>query len=479
MRAPGTITLFSVQSDNGRGASSFLVSFFFHAGASALIWLGLMYPPVVVTPISARHYLIRHLDLQSPSHQARQAAGSSVYYPGPLPAARSHAPGGRPALHPPILRDTVKMARGPQTLIQEDLRSHLVLKHLVPVPAVVIWTPTRIPVKTIVAPLPVQPTAAAVTPSLQPPNEEVNQADLELASSQLPSQKLKVFSSTTSPVVVQAPKQAQTAPATAVQNAAKPSPATVISLSDLTMPNGVVTLPPVNETDLKAVPGPAVPGQTQDLSRSGRGNPSSTAGGVGPGLAPGTPSGVQSASGAAGTPNGASSGMAVGSANGAGTGELPTVDHITLPRDGQFGSVIIGDSLVDEFPEIVNAWGGRVAYTVYLHVGLARSWILQYSLPPDASAAAAGEINRLQAPWPYNIVRPNLAPGSIDADALLIHGFVNRAGRFESLSVAFPPNFPQAQFVLNSLAQWQFRPASENGQVVRVEVLLIIPEDFQ
>jgi hypothetical protein len=58
----------------------------------------------------------------------------------------------------------------------------------------------------------------------------------------------------------------------------------------------------------------------------------------------------------------------------------------------------------------------------------------------------------------------------------MVHGFVNQAGRFESLAVAFPPQFAQAQFVLNSLAQWQFRPATQNGQNVRVEVLLIIPD---
>jgi hypothetical protein len=80
------------------------------------------------------------------------------------------------------------------------------------------------------------------------------------------------------------------------------------------------------------------------------------------------------------------------------------------------------------------------------------------------------------APWPYSIVRPNIAPGAIDADALMVHGYVNQAGRFEALAIAFPPAFAQAQFVLDSLSQWQFRPATQNGKNVRVEVLLIIPE---
>jgi hypothetical protein len=109
-------------------------------------------------------------------------------------------------------------------------------------------------------------------------------------------------------------------------------------------------------------------------------------------------------------------------------------------------------------------------------VGLAKSWILQYSLPRAQDAAEAGGMARIAAPWPYNIVTPNLAPGAIDDDALIVHGFINQEGRFEALAIAFPPQFPQARFVLDSLAQWQFRPATQNGQKIKVEVVLIIPE---
>jgi hypothetical protein len=136
--------------------------------------------------------------------------------------------------------------------------------------------------------------------------------------------------------------------------------------------------------------------------------------------------------------------------------------------------VVVGSSLTEKYPETAELWSGRLSYTVYLPVGLARSWILQYSL--SRADSPAGATTRAEAPWPYNIVRPNIAPGAIDADALMIHGFVNQAGRFEALSIAFPPDFAQAQFVLNALNQWEFRPATQNGQNVKVEVLLIIPE---
>ena len=141
--------------------------------------------------------------------------------------------------------------------------------------------------------------------------------------------------------------------------------------------------------------------------------------------------------------------------------------------------MIVGDALEQQFPEITGAWSGRLAYTAYLHVGLSKSWIMQYSLPGDTEAAAGGTIARLEAPWPYNIVRPNLAPGSIDADALMVRGFVNESGRFEDLTIVFPQSFPSAQFVIAALQQWQFRPATQDGQAVKVEVLLIIPEELQ
>jgi hypothetical protein len=141
--------------------------------------------------------------------------------------------------------------------------------------------------------------------------------------------------------------------------------------------------------------------------------------------------------------------------------------------------VIVNDALEQQFPEVAGVWTGRIAYTAYLHVGLSKSWIMQYSLPRNAEAAAGGTVSRLEAPWPYNIVRPNLAAGTIDADALMIRGFVDQSGRFEDLTIVFPQPFSSAQFVLTALQQWQFRPATQDGQAVRIEVLLIVPEEME
>jgi hypothetical protein len=116
-------------------------------------------------------------------------------------------------------------------------------------------------------------------------------------------------------------------------------------------------------------------------------------------------------------------------------------------------------------------------YTVYLHVGLGKSWILQYSVPRAEATAEVPSIIRPEAPWPYEIVRPHLGTNDCNSDAILVHGFVNLTGRFERLAIVFSPGFAQTQSLLSALQQWQFRPALQNGKLAAVEILLIIPEE--
>jgi hypothetical protein len=266
------------------------------------------------------------------------------------------------------------------------------------------------------------------------------------------------------------------------------TPATILSLSNLRMKEGTATLPPVNEAVVVRGPG-VLAAQGKDASP---GNPNSAA----------KPGQGGTSSGPGGNPNKQAAGSGQGPAfKISGPGLSPSnsdreiaetepgngpdrVDdaqfsttNINAPRDGKFSSVTIGNTIQDQYPETSGVWNGRMAYTVYLHVGLSRNWVMQYSLPrSDAPQPGAAS---LEAPWPYNIVRPNLDPGSVDADALMIHGFVNQSGRFETLSIVFPQAFPQAQFVLAALEKWQFRPAIQQGQTAKVEVLIIIPEQFE
>jgi hypothetical protein len=158
-----------------------------------------------------------------------------------------------------------------------------------------------------------------------------------------------------------------------------------------------------------------------------------------------------------------------GSGNGSGVTEL------RQPVDGQFSAVVVGSSISDRYPETVELWAGRLTYTVYIHVGRTKNWVLQYAVKRDASAGASS--SQPNAPWPYLMELPRFAPGDINSNALIVHGLLNVSGQFEALKVLFPSDFSQGQFVLSALERWRFRPARQDGRLVAVEVLLIIPEE--
>ena len=500
MMASQTITLFTRQTDFGPRPTSFAASILLHGLTMALVLFGLAYKPPV-TRLVLEHYSVRELDLHLDDQHMR-AVRNLIPYPASHPGPRALASAGRTSPSPPVPRPITQARIGPQTLIQPDLQKPIILPEQVPLPQVVIWSPSKTIVKKVVPPLPEKATAANVKPSVERPNEEMNLADVNIASSFHPSLKSVVPPSTTSPVAIPIPQQVQLPPITASQPSAQPTPAAIVSLSDLRMKNGTVALPPVSESAMSVAPGVLTPDRVQSLAlpvknipvgNPGEGSSQGSAGNAnsaGPSSGQGSSGnaknvGAGSGQGAEGKPSGSGPAIAssqpnaASSAPGSQTGSdqsgQVTSTQISLPKDGRFGAVVVGDSLSDEYPEVAGVWGGRLAYTVYLHVGLSRNWIMQFALPRNVDAANAGTVVSLDAPWPYSIVRPNLSPDSIDADAIMVHGFINQSGRFEMLNMIVPPAFPQAQFVLAALEKWQFRPALQGGQSTRVEVLIIIP----
>jgi hypothetical protein len=463
------VSLFSERPELAQRPSSFVASVLAHGVAAALVSFGVIYTPEIRQPVVTKRYDVRHLDLHTPLEKPRTSAAQGVDYPGPRETESKPPTGPKSPPHPAVLRQTVNAQKGKQTLVQPDITETVKLMEETPIPTVVIWSPKKVVVKNIVAPLPEKLTASDFKPSVKAPNDEINLGDLGISSTKMSTDKLPVLPTTTSPLVVHGPNMVQLAPVTTSQTQAQPTPTAVMSISDLRMPEGTVTLPPVNQTTIQNQSGVLAPGQAAG------GN--ATEKPAGSGAAQGTGNAGQT-NGAAGNKTGTSPPATVSPAaadTGVAENELTTM-HITLPKDGQFGAVVVGSNLEEKFPELSSVWNDRVAYTVYLHVGLKKSWILQYSIPRSADAAQAGNVVRLESPWPYNIVRPNIPSGSFSSDAVMVHGFVNPAGRFEGLSIAFPPDFQQAKFVVDALSQWQFRPAAEDGKPARVEVLLIIPE---
>jgi len=461
MRYSPTISLFSAQPELRGQPYSFAVSILVHGVTIGLLCLGILSAPKVKTPVIAERYAVRHLDLHTLDTEMQREAASGVKSLLAHSNAEKNSSDDSQTAESQHLQQVIQAPHGPQTLLQPDIPKHLTLAIEIPVPTVVLWNGTKSVAKTLVAPLPVKPAIADIKPSPQLPNEALKLADLGIAATDLAAHAQPVLPSTTSPLVVRGPNPTPPAPITTAAGSTQSAHGTVMSLSDKRMANGAVTLPPVNESAASNSSGTLTSRQASGHTGAvGHGNSASNTGQMGAGQG----------SSEAGASQGANTGF--------GQGSQFSATHILRQKDGRFGAVVVGSSLEEKYPETAELWSGRLAYTVYVPVGLAKSWILQYSLSRSDNAAAAGNITHIDAPWPYSIVRPNIAPGAIDADALMVHGIVNQAGRFEDLAVVFPPGFTQAKFVLNSLAQWQFRPATQNGKEVKVEVLLIIPETF-
>jgi hypothetical protein len=453
IRYRATTSLFAEQSiSQQRGPSSFVISIVAHAAALGLLYFGLTHMPRIDDQRLSERYSVRQLDLHTIDPQVPDTPGSRIPYPGPYREAASTSPLGLAPELTEAMRSFLASASGRQTLVQAGFHSHLSLAERLPLPAIVIWTPELASSRRIVAPLPSPATASHARPSFELPNEEIRLADLGVASTVRSMRSEAVLPGTTSPLEVHSPNLLQMAPATTSDSSEQPTPTAVLALSDLRMKDGTVILPPVNE--IAPASGSAETGRANPTAMTGRGA--------------GDSAGRESES-----PD------IAGKDEDDGEGNLLSTEHIVLPKNGRFGVVVVGSSLGEEYPETLAIWSNRVAYTAYLHVGLSKSWILQYSVKRSAEASEAGTVARLEAPWPYDIVRPNLVSRDLNANALMIHGLLNQAGRLESLAIAFPTRFRYASFVLHALQQWQFRPARQNGQATEVEVVLIIPDELE
>jgi hypothetical protein len=335
------------------------------------------------------------------------------------------------------MRSFLVAATGRQMLIQPEIHSQLSFADQVPLPTIMIWTPEQVARKTIVPPSLDLPATSKVKPSLAMPNQETQPTDISLTSTDLSPRSEAMPAGTTAPVNDRFDRSARAAASlrTSLEEA---TPAAVLSISEFRIPDSTLLLPPVN--DVAAAAGGS--GAEGNLSPQ-----------------------------AEGAKRGEADDITV-------DGRRLSAEHIVLPENGRFNVVVVGSSLAEQYPETASIWANRVAYTAYLHVGLRKNWILQYSGTRAAEVADAGQAGRMNAPWPYDMLRPNLSSRDMHAKPLMVHGILNQAGRLESLAIAFPSSFRYASFVLRTLSQWQFRPAQLNGQATAVEVLLIIPDEL-
>jgi hypothetical protein len=481
MRPCDTISLFAEASvyPSPRGPSSFVVSTLVHGAALGMLSYGILYNPIIDDQIVTERYTLRHLELHTSGLQ-EESGEDGFAHPGPRLTPRTQSTEDQNNAQTTAIRQVPSGAAGHQTLVQPDFHWHFALSEETPVSTIVTWAPELAASPKIVPPLLDKRTAADRKPSLEAPNEESNLADLSVTATDLAPRSQAISPGTTSPVVVHAVELLQLAPATISNSNEQPTPATVLSLSDVRIPEGAVTIPPVDETQSSASSNALGHGEAKMATSSVESSRSNWVAAMATGHqavnSGEKPDGTAMHARQIGTTKVATARESEAETFAA---EEDRTYHFTVPKNGQFGVVVVGTSLADEYPETLQVWNDRVAYTAYLHVGLSKNWILQYSLVRAAESAAGGTIARLEAPWPFDIVRPNLLSHDLNADALMVHGFLNQAGRFESLTIAFPAQYGRAAFVLHSLQQWQFRPARQYGRATTVEVLLIIPDQLE
>ncbi len=156
--------------------------------------------------------------------------------------------------------------------------------------------------------------------------------------------------------------------------------------------------------------------------------------------------------------------------------------RVLHPAGGVF-DVVIQSGGLEGLSESSGALSGRPIYSVYVKAGAAHDWILQYCIPAedDPGAEQSGSVVRLgnpaplSAPYPTVTTRPPVEPRP--GGYVMVHGYVTPEGLFSNLRVLGRTDPEEAEVVTEVLDQWRFRPASRQGQPVRVEILLAIPAE--
>ncbi len=480
------ISLFAVEPQTRQKPYAFAVSIVLHVLVVGVVIYGFLFAPRINMRAEADRYTLRQVDITLPDPIQRQHSGDSAMYPGEHSTEQTQSTHSMQAAPSSRLRQIPRLNIANRTIVQPDLPMKPIVIKDARLPQLFLWSAQRPKVALIAPPQPQKLAWVDTKPVLERPTPETHVADIPLTSTQFATSTPMPMPSTTTPVVVSGATVADLIPESSSKSSIQPSSAAMLSISEEQMAKGTIALPPVNQTAAGSEDGAMRPGKSGNGSQSGRGDPDSR----------GAENGMQRSQGASGTAagpagtragnnsgNGGNVGKGTtktGTVNGGagGEGSEPTFTKLSLPPNGQYGVVVVGSSMAEEFPETSRLWGGRLVYSVFLHVGLAKSWILQYTLPGSVEAIGAGHVDHLEAPWPFYIVRPGDAPSNVNANALMIHGIVNEAGHFEALAVVFPSGYMHAQLLLEAIQQWKFRPAKHNGQAAKVEVLLIIPQQL-
>ena len=431
MNSPHILTLFAEPQFPMR-SYSLLASIVVHGTGGVVMSIGMLRNPPVIKASFDSFY---------PVHVVRVSASMD-----PELAARAYTPPLRWSdLEPAQERNErtedgrasskLNRMRRTQVLLQADTSVVQIQEEVAPSLMIVAARPVNIsPIEE-----PSRPDAgsAAVRPKMEVPNGESHPAEMNVTWSHSVTEKSTVLPGSTTPIAIGSSNQAL--PGLLSQSDQHAAFARMVSISDQQLVSGSVVLPEVS----------IVPSRVSFEN------------------------GEQDRSSASHAGRAAAEGDAQES--GVGNGSNISVKRISLPKTGHFPVVLIGDSIQEAYPETAGTWRGRLAYTVYLPIDAGKRWILQYSLSTASQRAGAISAARPEAPWPVDMLIPDLDAYLSGLGAVIVHGVISPQGRFDDLAVAFPPQFSQEAALLDALKKWVFRPAVKNGRPVELEILLIIP----
>ena len=159
----------------------------------------------------------------------------------------------------------------------------------------------------------------------------------------------------------------------------------------------------------------------------------------------------------------------------------PVPTRIVQPVNGVF-DIVIQTSSDEALPEATGALSGKPIYTVYLQVGAPKTWIMQYCLPKaverkpiqQGGVVYLGNPAPVRAPYPLVTLTPSLDWGE-SAGYVLIRGLLDTKGKFQDLEMWHGATKAVVEVIIDALDKWDFRPATQDGRPVAVQVLLVIP----
>ena len=165
---------------------------------------------------------------------------------------------------------------------------------------------------------------------------------------------------------------------------------------------------------------------------------------------------------------------ASGGANG-----TDAVTRILHPSGGNFDVVIMQSATRADLSDVGSILTGNPVYTVYLPVGDAREWVMEYCVPAAENArnnpyeVYVGDATPISAPYPISTVIPNSILGQAHRENIVFHGYLTVNGSFRNIEAR--DQSALTHLIAPLLNQWRFRPALKDKVPAEIEILLVVP----